>query len=187
MAGNPSGLWRWPLWSWRHLTITLAAAALILLGVGRVTATGHDDVPRSTAASHPEPALALSTPTGRDMPSATAPSPDAPVLAEPEGVALAFVRVWAQPDAPDAEWRAACGSFATEAFARSLNTSSSTAVPASRVAGSVATQARSDGRALVRVPTDGGAVLVGLVQADGRWRVDSLAPEQGPVAAPPAG
>lgn len=187
MAGNPSGLWRWPLWSWRHLTITVAAAALVLLGVGRVTATGDDGVPRSTAASHPEPALGVSTPTGRDVPSASGTSSSVAEMAEPEGVALAFVRVWARPDAPDAEWRAACGSFATEAFARSLATSSSTAVPASRVSGATTIQARSEGRALVRVPTDGGAVLVGLVQAGGRWRVDSLAPEEEPTAAPSAG
>ncbi|MBT9275961.1 hypothetical protein KMZ32_17945 [Phycicoccus sp. MAQZ13P-2] len=100
------------------------------------------------------------------------------VPVRPDEVGLAFVQAWARPDADDAAWRTQCTAYATDRFAKVLSTSTSGAVAASRAVGDGEIIERTESEAIVRVATDGGAVLVRLLPERGRWRVDGIEPEQ---------
>ena len=121
-----------------------------------------------------------SSPSPRQSAASASPTPSTtPVTPEsPEEVAVAFVRVWARPDAADEEWQASCQALSTTRFASALDAATSAAVPASRVDGETEVLRRSDGAASVRVPTDGGAVHVALQQTPAGWRVDGIEPEE---------
>jgi hypothetical protein len=99
----------------------------------------------------------------------------------PDDVALAFIEAWARPDADVASWRSECSSFATIRFTKVLGESSSASVPASRALRSAETVERSAASAKVRVPTDGGAVLVSLERVRTEWLVDGIEPEEFPA------
>jgi len=68
--------------------------------------------------------------------------------------------------------------MSTLRFASILDAASSAAVPASRVVGDTEVLERSEASAQVRVPTDGGAVLVALKRTPAGWRVDGIEPEE---------
>jgi hypothetical protein len=68
--------------------------------------------------------------------------------------------------------------MSTPRFASILDAAISAAVPASRVVGETEVLERSEASARVRVPTDGGAVLVALEQTPAGWRVDGIEPEE---------
>lgn len=169
--------WRWPLWSWRNMALTAVAASLVFAGAGRVSAMG--DTP-STLASSPTAAV----PTTHSAPPLT-PSPGSPAEAaeraapvRPDEVGLAFVQAWARPDADVEAWRTQCSTYATDRFAKVMSTASSGTVAASRPVGDGEIIERTESEAMVRVATDGGAVLVRLLPERGTWRVDGIEPEQ---------
>ena len=191
MNGFREAGWRWPLWSWRNLAITAFVVALLLAALGRLTAEGapRPDASQATAAtSVARPAVPGSTPApSASLGSAT---PEVvPVAGEaPEDVAVAFVKAWARPDAEVEEWRAACQALSTGTFASALEAVPSASVPASRVLGASEILERSSRRAVVRVPTDGGAVHVELERAAEGWLVAGIEPEGlSPSASGPVG
>lgn len=169
--------WRWPLWSWRNMAITAAAASLVFAGVGRVSAMGHTS---STPASTPTAAAPATRSAPAPLPSSGSPAEaaEAAALVRPDEVGLAFVQAWARPDADDAAWRTQCSAYATGRFATVLSTATSGAVAASRAVGDGEILERTESEATVRVATDGGAVLVRLLPERGTWRVDGIEPEQ---------
>jgi hypothetical protein len=176
-------LWRWPLWSWRHLAVTVLVAALLLAGLGRVAATGD-------AATRPAPSAAPTPVSGTPSAAATAIAPDPADAVTPtpsttpvggassaEAVATAFVRAWARPDSDPETWGDACAAYATARFAARIRTADPARVPASRVLPGATVSMRTDRAVKVRVPTDAGAVLVSVVNGSGSWRVDDIAPD----------
>ncbi len=176
------GWWRWPLWSWRNLAVTVIGAALLVAGVGRLSEGGGSEsvAAEPAAIETADTASIASSPSPRQSTASALPTPSTtPVTPEsPEEVAVAFVRVWARPDAADEEWQASCQALSTTRFASALDAATSAAVPASRVDGDTEVLRRSDGAASVRVPTDGGAVHVALQQTPAGWRVDGIEPEE---------
>ena len=178
------GWWRWPLWSWRNLVVTVVGAAVLVAGLGRVS--GESEVVAPEARALEVAGTASGTPSPSPPPSATsvprAPSATRLPSESPEDVAVTFVGVWARPDAELEEWRASCQAISTPRFAATLDAASSATVPASRVVGDTEILERSDASARVRVPTDGGAVHVGLERTSAGWRVDGIEPEEPTVA-----
>lgn len=174
------GWWRWPLWSWRNLAVTVLGAAVLVAGLGRVS--GGSEVVKSEAGALEAAGTASGTPSLSPPPPAASatpkPSPTGVPSESPEDVAVAFVGVWARPDAEIGEWRASCQTISTPRFAATLDAVSSAAVPASRVVGDTEILERSDASARVRVPTDGGAVHVALERTSAGWRVDGIEPEE---------
>lgn len=171
--------WRWPLWSWRNLAVTLLVAATLLGALGRVSALG-DPAPKGA----PAPLMSTASPEAQPASSSAPSAPSASTASAetgPDDVALAFVGAWARPDADIATWRSECASFATSRLAKVLESSSSASVPSSRALGSTEILERSEAAARVRVPTDGGAVLVSLERVRTEWRVDEIRPEASPA------
>ena len=175
------GWWRWPLWSWRNLAVTVIGVALLVAGFGRLS----EGVGSEAAIAEPSAVRPVDTapdaPDQSSRPSAPSPSPTrstpgTPV--SPEDVAVAFVRAWARPDAEIEEWQASCQALSTPRFASALDAASSAAVPVSRVVGDTEILHATDGTASVRVPTDGGAVHVVLELTATGWRVDGIEPEE---------
>jgi len=174
------GWWRWPLWSWRNLAVTVLGAVVLVAGLGRVSGGSGEMAP--------EPGSIEATATASDAPSSSSsPLGTSPALSpsatgippeSPEDVAVVFVRAWARPDAEVEGWRASCQAISTPRFAATLDAASTAAVPASRVVGDTEILERSDTSARVRVPTDGGAVHVALEWTSAGWRVDGIEPEQ---------
>lgn len=167
--------WRWPLWSWRNLAVTLLVAATLLGALGRVSAMG-DPAPKGA----PDPVMSTASPEGQPALSSAPYAPTASTASAergPDDVALAFVGAWARPDADIVIWRSECASLATSRLAMVLESSSSASVPSSRALGTTEIVERSEAAARVRVPTDGGAVLVSLERVGTEWQVDDIRPE----------
>ena len=125
------GWWRWPLWSWRNLAVTVMGAAVLVAGLGRVSGGSEGVAPEAralevagTASGAPSPSPPASAASASPAPSVT---PAA--LESPEDVAVAFVGMWARPDAEVEEWRASCKALSTPRFAAILDAASSAAVP----------------------------------------------------------
>jgi hypothetical protein len=174
------GWWRWPLWSWRNLAVTVMAAAMLVVGLGRVSGGSEHVAPGGRALEVGGTVSGASTPSppASAAPASPAPSVSPAALESPEDVAVAFVGMWARPDAEVEEWRANCKALSTPRFATILDAASSAAVPASRVVGKTEVLERSAVSARVRVPTDGGAVHVALERIAGGWQVDGIEPEE---------
>lgn len=176
---GPREIWRWPLWSWSHLAITVVAVIAVLAGLGQLTSA------REKEAAPTAPALSQglgSSSQANEAAAAAASTASAPYAIGAVDVSVAFVGVWARPGAPSAGWRADCAWYATEAFGRVLASATPDTVPASRVVGPGTLDSLSGSRATVRVPTDGGAVLVDVVELGAGWKVNDIAPETSPLA-----
>lgn len=181
MTSDQPDWWRWPLWSWRNLAVTLLVATTLVGALGRVSALGEPTVDEAPA-TETTPLSSVGRSSSSNAPSALRPGPTpSSSRATPLDVALAFTEAWARPDADVDSWRSECSSFATARFIRLLSESSSASVPASRALGSAATVERSATSARVRVPTDGGAVLVSLERVRAEWLVDGIEPEESPA------
>ena len=198
MSDDLSRLLRWPLWSWRNLAVTTAGAlaALALLGqaTGGGTASTSADVSTPEAAAAPTPS---STTTPRashsSQSSASATVPTKTPTSEPStghtssssatAAAQSFVAAWARPQAPRGAWVTGMRAHATPRLLGELSGVSPAQVPASRVEGDASLVKMGTGTAVVRVPTDGGQVEVGLVREGDTWRANTLAPADSPPAA----
>ena len=159
----------------------VAGIGRLSAGIGSEAATARSIAVRTQGT--PSDAPAQSSPPS--VPPSS-PTPSIPATPEsPEEVAVAFVRTWARPDAAIEGWQARCQALSTQRFASELDLASSAAVPASRVVGDTEVLRRSEGAALVRIPTDGGAVHVALELTAAGWRVDGIDPEAlgGPASA----
>ncbi len=172
------GWWRWPLWSWRNLAVTVLGAAVLVAGLGRVSGGSGETAPETRSLELAETASGASSSSSPLATSAPSPSATGIHSESPEDVAVTFVRAWARPDAEVGGWRASCQAISTPRFAATLDAASSAAVPASRVVGDTEILERRDASARVRVPTDGGAVHVALERTSAGWRVDGIEPEE---------
>lgn len=189
MSSTLTRILRWPLWSWRNLTVTGAALLALLAVLGRAT----DGEPSSSALSSPQPST-TTTPTTTGTPPPAAPSlrtsavppSTMPVSVAPGSatdVATAFVTAWAAGAKDGDSWRAAMSRWASPDLLRSLEGTNPDQVPADHVVGEASLANASGKAAAVMVPTDGGLVAVSLVKAGAGWRVSSIAPADAPPAA----
>jgi hypothetical protein len=200
VRGQVGTVLRWPLWSWRNLSITVAAVLLALYGMGRIVepakitlSTRH--VPRVTATPTPSPSLtadlsaSASSPVTVPAPAtrATSPTSAVPVAPANESVtrlATAFAQAWSSSGRSQQEWTRGIQPFATPALAAGLAKTDPARVPATKVTGEAVLLSASAASARVKVPTDGGSIAVTLSRASsGPWQVSDVAPAGQPPGA----
>lgn len=186
---------RWPLWSWRNLTLTAVAALFLLALAGRLTSgvgasaatpapaptTGVATVPSATSMS-PPPASPTGTPTR--LVGAARQAPPSADPGSPVQVAAAFVTAWATTTGGPGRWLSGMKPWATASLVSSLIGTNPAQVPATRLTGDPALKSTQGMTAAVSVPTDGGRVLVQLVDQGGGWKAAALAPDDAPPGAP---
>ena len=193
-AGGVGRAVRWPLWSWRNLTVTAVLALVLLAALGRLTnGVGASAAPASrpplTASVPTVPAATttLSDPTA-PVESATASqsstTPTKATTGSPVAVATAFVTAWSTTTHGEASWRAAMKPWGTPSLLSSLTGTDPAQVPATRVTGDAALRSIKGATATVSVPTDGGRIAVDLVNQIGTWKANTLAPDDAPPGAP---
>jgi hypothetical protein len=196
MTGSPlSRLMRWPLWSWRNLSITAVGLLVLLAALGRASntvGTVASQAPARSAMTATTPVTGPAVPspssTTTTNPSATAttdqPTPTKTDAASPVSVATAFVTAWTHGSKAPSAWLAGMKPLATPALLESLTGTDPTQVPATRVSGDAALKATKGSTATVSVPTDGGRILVDLLRQAGAWKASALAPDDAPPGAP---
>lgn len=194
MSGELGRALRWPLWSWRNLTITAVLTLALLAVFGR--ATDGQSSPRpaavpatlSTSAST-QGAIPSSTSLPTPRPTTAAASTSAPPASGPvtkqsaTAVAGAFVRAWSSDGAGRDAWYAAMEPWASPELLRALASTDPAQVPVDRVTGDARLTSSAKTSATVLVPTDGGDVLVTLTVSGGGWKARDIAPADAPPAA----
>lgn len=189
MSGELGRALRWPLWSWRNLSITAVLMLALLAVVGRATDGQASARPAAAPAAPPTSASTQQTISASPSPrptttgSTSAPSASGPVTKQSAtAVASAFVRAWSSDGSRDA-WYAAMGPWASPELLRSLASTDPAQVPADRVTGDGRLISSAKSSATVLVPTDGGDVLVTLTASGGAWKARDIAPADAPPAA----
>ena len=100
-------------------------------------------------------------------------------------VATAFALAWSSSSRSQLEWTRGIQPFVTPALAAGLAQTDPARVPATKVTGEAMLLTASATFAQVRVPTDGGSIVVTLNRvASGPWRVSDVAPAGQPPGAP---
>lgn len=205
MRGQASTILQWPLWSWRNLSVTVAALLILLYGMGRVI--GPAKIIPSAAHTPPVTAgqtLASPSPTesstsASSPATATVPNPapstksTSAVLSIPGSqsvtrVATGFAQAWSSSGRSQQEWNRGIRPFVTPALAAGLAQTDPARVPATKVTGEAQLLTASATVARVKVPTDGGSIVVTLTRtASGAWHVSDVAPADQPPGAPTPG
>lgn len=196
MSGELGRALRWPLWSWRNLIITAVLTLALLAVVGRATDGQASAVPpaASTTPYTTAPASELTSPAPTTVPTpGTTSTPTATTTVRPTSgaapvesataVASAFVRAWSADGASREGWHASMEPWASPELLRALASTDPAQVPADRVTGDGRLVASAKTSATVRVPTDGGDVLVTLSASGRGWKVRDIAPADAPPAA----
>lgn len=184
-------LLRWPLWSWRNLTISALGLILLLAGVGRVSAvfgTG-EAVATTTRSATPSTATSPSDPTPVASSPATRPAVASPETPDPIGIgsceqtAVDFLRAWARPAAKQ-KWLPGMQPYATHQLLDQLRTTDASSVPASKVLGRPKVKASNQETMTVRILTDAGRVDLVLRRSDSTCLVEDLQPVNDVPGAP---
>lgn len=181
---------RWPLWSWRNLTITAVAVLVVMAALGRITAPQS-----SVAATVPAATPGVSSPSTPAVPATDSPSTTASQSVSPGdstasvdprspvASAAAFAAAWVHTTAGQATWLAGMRPWSTASLLASLKGTDPRQVPASRVTGDAALLRTSGTSAVVSVPTDGGRIAVSMISTAGIWKANGLAPDDAPPGA----
>lgn len=195
--GQASNALRWPLWSWRNLSVTATVLLLVLYGLGRVveptkislSKTHRPLVAASQASSQPvDPAPTASSPAPVAVPTTTPttlPIPDTDQNDSVTRLATAFAKAWSSSTRSQQEWTRGIQPFVTPALAAGLAQTDPARVPATKVTGEAALVTASATSGQVKVPTDGGSILVTLRRSlTAPWKVSDVAPAAQPPGAP---
>lgn len=191
MSGELGRALRWPLWSWRNLSITAVLMLALLAVVGRATDGQASSRPAAAPAAPSTSASTQQTTSASPSPgptsttaSTSAPSTFGPVTKQSAtAAAFAFVRAWSSDGASRDAWYAAMERWASPELLRSLASTDPAQVPADRVTGGARLVSSARTSATVVVPTDGGDVLVTLSASGGGWKARDIAPADAPPAA----
>jgi hypothetical protein len=198
VKGQASTVVRWPLYSWRNLSVTVVAVLFVLYGMGHVIGPAKITLPRvhvplvtatqeSSASSLSTPALAAPSPGPAAAPSTA--QPTSAVSGAPAGesvtrLATAFAQAWTSSSRSQQQWTHGIQPFVTPVLAAGLAQTDPARVPATKVTGEAVLLTALATSAQVRVPTDGGSIVVTLEQVSGSWLVSDVAPAGQPPAAP---
>lgn len=200
----PSRLHRvleWPLWSWRHLSISVTALLVALALVGKATSyleppsvrpvaapavvTPSDSPPKQppdVATSAPTPTSGRTTTAVRGMP------PGGPVSPSPggscEAVASAFMTNWVKTSLSPATWLDGLRRYAVPKLMDQLSHTDPRSVPASRVTPQPVQGLSRPGAEGFRFATDGGRVDVTTQKSSGSCLVSDLEPANDVPGAP---
>jgi hypothetical protein len=198
MKGGLDTVLRWPLWSWRNLSITSAAVLVVLFGMGRVIEPAKLTLSpvRASATTAVTPSLAAtSVPSATAASAALAPMPSTPPVtaAVPDAtanesvtrVALGFAQAWSSSGRSQKAWADGIQPFVSPALAAGLAQTDPARVPATKVTGEPVLITASATAAQVKVPTDGGSIVVTLSRASTTpWQVSDVGPADQPPRAP---
>jgi len=195
VRGQVGTVLRWPLWSWRNLSITVAGVLLVLFGMGRVIEPAKITLSTPTApgvtATHTPPP-STTGPSGSASSPAPVPSttpatsavPAAPTNESVTRLATAFAQAWSSSGRSQQEWNGGIRPFVTPALAAGLAQTDPARVPATKVTGEAVLLTGSATSTQVKVPTDGGSIVVTLRRASsGPWLVSDVAPAGQPPGA----
>jgi hypothetical protein len=195
--GQASTVLRWPLWSWRNLAVTTAVVLVVLYGIGRVVEPikGTSPKARVTAAtaktppasSPAESSAAVPSPVRTRIPGKT--STSSTVAAADAAysftrLATAFATAWSSSGRSQAEWTHGIRPYVTPALETGLAQTDPAHVPATKVTGEAVLVKATAISAKVRVPTDGGSIVVTLHESSGSWLVSDVAPADQPPSGP---
>ena len=198
MRGQLGTMLRWPLWSWRNLSITVAAVLLVLFGIGRVVepakitlsrpnVAGVTATPTSSPSLTADLSASASSPVPAPVASVTSPTsavPVAPASTSVTRMATAFAQAWSSSGRSQQEWARGIQPFVTPALAAGLAQTDPARVPATKITGEAVLLTASATSAQVKVPTDGGSIVVTLRRAfSGPWQVSDVAPAGQPPGA----
>ena len=196
MTGQATDLLRWPLWSWRNLSVTAAAVLLAFYGMGRVIEPAKTTPTREQVPVVAESPASL-TSSGSPM-TASIPVPAPAVTAtftspvhstgKSESVtrlATAFAQAWSSSTRSQPEWMRGIQPLVTPALAAGLAHTDPALVPATKVTGEAALLTASSTLAHVTVPTNGGSIVVTLHRSSsGPWLVSDVEPADQPPGVP---
>ncbi|GAA2500657.1 hypothetical protein GCM10009858_43710 [Terrabacter carboxydivorans] len=194
MSSRLQRLIEWPLWSWRHLSVSVAALLVVLALVGKASSVLAPRTPPSGAVATPVapgPSASLAgTPTTTPMPAATtsgthAPASTGTATSHPcQAAAAAFINAWVRTALPPGEWLSGMRPYASPEFMVQLSRADPTRVPASRVTGQpVAVQTAAD-TTVFRFATDGGRVDVSTKRSGASCLVNDIEPSNDVPGAP---
>ncbi len=189
---------RWPLWSWRNLAVTVVAVLVVFTAVGRLTSgpasasarpsSGAEPVVPTRQTTVPTPSVAVPSPATTQVQTTERPTGTSTgrrvATSTPSQVAVEFTRAWTRTTLDPATWLAGLKPFVTTEYLSSLSTVDPARVPASRVVDAGRELSTSSQQALVQVGTDGGAMTATLVLRDGSWLVSDIEPANQPPGAP---
>jgi hypothetical protein len=196
--GQAGMVLRWPLWSWRNLSVTTMVVLLVLYGMGRVIAPAKIPLPKlhpTAAAAGPtlpvpqESSSAESSPSptiGPDSTSSGSDSSDQGGGSESvTKLATAFAKAWSSSGRSQAEWNDGIRPLVTSDLAKGLAQTDPAHVPATKMTGEAVLLTSSGHSAEVRVPTDGGSIVVTLIRkSSDAWLISDVAPADQPPGAP---
>lgn len=202
----PSRLHRlleWPLWSWRHLSISVAALLVALALVGKATSyleppsvrpvaapgvmtpsnSSTPKQPSDVATSAPTANRGSTTTASRGVPSG------APVVRPSTGgsceaVASAFMSNWVKTSLSPATWLDGLRPYAVPKLIDQLSRTDPSSVPASRVSPKPVQLLFRPGAEGFRFATDGGRVDVTTQKSSGSCLVSDLEPANDVPGAP---
>ena len=188
-------LWGWPMRSPRHLAVLVFVVAAVVLAAGIVIPqlTGSDDRPNSGAAAETTTSSGTTTPTTAggttgnpaatgtttsSLPTRITTLTETPESAPAAPAALDTAESWGKAwvDHPagitNEEWRAKLRPFTDEEY---LETEMATVEPANitatKVTGPPEVVESFTSSVKVRLPTDGGDLLITLIDTPDGWRV----------------
>ncbi len=198
---------RWPLWSWRNLTVSTIAVLVLFTAVGRLTTgsgSGPDSRTRNVAATAASTSPSATTPLSATSPVSATPTTSAtaagsatgtsPIISPsstpapgadaqtPTRVALDFTTAWTRTTSAQPAWLAGLKPLVTPEYMTALSTVDPARVPATRTLDPGRLLSTSGQQSLVQVATDAGGMTVTLLQRAGQWLVTDIEP-----AAPPPG
>lgn len=192
MSDRLQHMLRWPLWSWRNLTITTVGLLAVLAVIGRASTTfGSPEAtptPTSAASSTPAPVVdpipQAPTPAATSSGGSSSHTATGPVDGEGcEVTAERFARAWAEPEA-GRRWLPGVAPFATPALVEQLKSVDPAHVPATRVIGRPIVTGSGPKSLTVHVATDGGQVQLVLTRAKGACLVNDIEPVNDVPGAP---
>jgi hypothetical protein len=170
------------------------APALAVATPSPLLPSGPSAAALSTSPDPTAPTPTRTTPTAPTGTSATtaAPTtksartviPGAPSKDSVTAVALSFAQAWSSSARSQQEWALGIQPYVTPALGAGLAQTDPARVPATRVTGEPLLLTSSATSATVRVPTDGGSIVVTLTRAAGGWQVSGVAPADQPPGAP---
>jgi hypothetical protein len=100
-------------------------------------------------------------------------------------LATVFAQAWSSSGRSPQEWTRGIQPLVTPALATGLAQTDPARVPATKVTGEASLLTASATRAAVKVPTDGGGIVVTLRRTPaGPWRVSDVGPAGQPPGAP---
>lgn len=195
MTSRLQRLIEWPLWSWRHLSVSVAALLVVLALVGKTSSflaprpSPSPSAAASPVAPQPSPSL-VGTPTPAPTPKATAAGTGDPASAgsvsnKPcEQVAAAFMNAWVRTGLPPAEWLEGMRPYARPELISSLSHTDPARVPASKVTSQPVAVMTGSGTPAFRFATDGGRVDVSLMRSGASCLVSDIEPANDVPGAP---